>query len=306
MKTAISYFLLTFFVFSVIGGYSGWERRKEVARDRVYQSIVGDRDATGYFLLHECDGKWTHRFYVEQNRIKREVGTTARIAKDFMHGPPSGRHLKHREVVLGLLGGLSGGFSYKDILRAREQGLSRTAYWSRIIAGIAGMLSGYAFGDWAAANYRADCESALAAEVLGDETEWRKIENQIIIFSVLEKEVGDKGLFWRGTGRKNVNPAADDPVVLCQTSLSRDFSILKGQAEDPKADFGDKAFSLLYNLARRYKAVSATKEYHDIRRMHYGRIALEVGADLGARYSPKEWNLTCAKLEQSIQNVKDL
>jgi hypothetical protein len=304
MKAAITYFLLTFFMFSVIGGYAGWDRRKEVARDRVYRSIVGDRDEAGYFLLHECDGKWTHRFYVEQNRIRREVGTSARVANEFMHGPPSERHLNHREIVLGLLGGVSGGFSYKDILRVREQGVSRVAYWSRIIAGIAGMLSGYTFGNWAASNYRTGCESALAAEVLGNETEWRKIESQIIIFSVLEKEVGDKALFWKETGSKNFNPAADDPVVLCKTSLRQDLSSLRKQAEDPKAEFGDNAFALLYNTARRYKVASMTKEYGEIRRMHYGRIALEYGAALGERYSPKEWDETCAKLQQSIQNVK--
>jgi len=303
IKAAISYFLLTFCVFIVIGGYSGWEKRKEVARDRVYKSIVRDRDAAGYFLLHECHGKWTHRFYVEENRIKREVGTSARVAKDFMDGPPSERHLSHREVVLSLLGGVSGGFSYKDIVRTREQSLSRTAYLTRVIAGIVGMISGYALGDWAISNYGTDCESALAAEILGDENEWKKIENQIVIFSILEREVGDKALFWKSTG-KNVNPAADDPVVLCKTTLSRDFSSLKEQAEDPKTDFGDKAFALLYNMTRRYKAVSATKEYEDIRRMHYGRIALQAGAVLGDRYSPKEWDRTCAKLEQSIQSVK--
>jgi hypothetical protein len=304
MKAAISYFLLTFFIFSILGGYSGWDRRKEVARDGVYRSIVGDRDADGYFLLHECDGKWTHRFYVEQNQIRRELGTSARIAEDFMHGPPSERHLNHREVVLGLLGGVSGGFSYKDILRAREQGLSRVAYWTRIIAGIAGMLSGYTFGNWVVSNYRTGCESALAAEVLGDEKEWKRIEKDIIIFSIVEKEVGDKALFWKGTGSKNLNPAADDPVILCKTSLSGDLSSLKKQAENPNPNFGDKAFGLLYSLDRRYKAVLATKEYHDIRRMHYGRLASEYGAALGERYSPEDWKRTCAKLEQLIQTVK--
>lgn len=302
IKKAVPYFLLGFALFSVIGFFSGWDHRKESITNNIYASVMGDRDANGYFLVHECGDEWTHKFYVEEDQVKRDPAISAKHAKAFRHGPPSERHLKHRDLVISLLGGISGGFTYKDVKKGFNSEVSGKAYAMRVVAGIVGGISGYALGYWAGSNYDTECDSSLANEILSDTENWKQIEREWIYFSISATEYGDNPRLWKYTG-ENVYPLEDDPIVLCDTSINQALKNLQRDAEKTDIDFGAKHFELLYNLTTRYKAIHGTEEYKTISIMNMGKQVGEKNKNLARQYgyTPENWKKACSSLEALIQ-----
>ena len=302
-KKAGASFAAAFSLFLGIGFLAGWDHRIESATDGVYSRLAltcGEHDGP-CLLEHACDTKPTHRFDIDNNETTRDLGVAYAAVQFQRYGIPSERHLKHRALVAGLLGGPTAAITYKDLAKAR----TANPTWfttARIIASIVGGITGYSLGFWAGSNYDVGCDSALADEVLTNKETMRLAERERFIFELQILQSGDKAIV-AGSGR-NTNPLADDPIVLCNSSLHTRIRSLEQLAGEVDADLKSKDFQTMAAIKELFESLSKTDAYATVVNLRAAHFIHERGQlELAGRlsYTLERWNQACSDLEEAVQ-----
>lgn len=176
MLRVIGIFVGFFLVFLGVGYVAGHRHRAARAESTTLENVtlVIDRSAANAQLVFACNGKsqWVYDIQTK-NPHAATVELTAPMSAEHKF-----KFEDYDDVVLELLGGASGGWSYKELMQALRESEGARGKWS-IVAAVLGAITGFGVGySWGQSVH---CDSEEVKNLVNNPAQWSKIERSYFV-----------------------------------------------------------------------------------------------------------------------------
>lgn len=300
MRDFLNVFVPAFLLFAVIGGIAGCAKRYERAKTKVYRTLeVRFEEGSGEaVLVSACEEprgvRFRHRVDADATDPLSSLDRLLELQTTSL-GPASLRHMELAGLLGGFLGGATGGFRLKDVLKQPA-----TKGWKKTIWGLVGAITGYAVGYLAVSNFATGCDSRFMSRLRDDREAWIAFERMKLALSFKELQSLEGAWLDEETGRPMAK-VDRDPVFRCAErglaewrELARET--LGRKIENPVSqDF--RALDVLKSFHDRLCQTTAYETLVKLRHLKEADVEVPDGIrELG--YSKEAWDKACAELAE--------
>jgi len=149
----------------------------------------------------------------------------------------------NQDLLIAALGGVTGGFSIKDIWKSSEDYRTK-----KVIVAVVGAVSGYYVGYWLTYGSGLSCDSQQVLDVVSKEPEWMKIERDAWWRFVFDKRIVttrpnhklNYHFLWQPENFEGIDPDERDSLNFAE----RDFKYLNQRARYQSYDFKSEDFRM--------------------------------------------------------------